>query len=422
MSTRHHRRGGALLAAVLLLVALTGCEATIQTRINDARTAAGRPTLPRARYLDEAAKAKSRAMCDARTVTTSPDPTATYDGEQALWVVEASGAQPLDMSIADPWERDAAATDALWAEADSNPNMRAATLLAQWDDMGVGQTTCPDGKLYMTTLLRDRPSFPAATGRFTSPIYSESQVTVTKGLVYGRARHISGAMVDLALDVYAPPRDGTKLRPAVVLAHGGAFVGGNREIMAADAMGYARLGYVGITISYRLRPEPRVLEEAVADAIDDGMESVRWVRANAGTYAVDTSRIAFAGTSAGGAIALGVGMGNDLSPTGPLAAYSPAVATAVSTGAHLTPGLDLPVWSPDRTPVLMYTHEIELTEPDAPADHDYETCLYIRDGGGQCDWHEIPGEGHTIGIGPSGSRWAGTTGPYLWDTLRLASL
>jgi enterochelin esterase-like enzyme len=149
---------------------------------------------------------------------------------------------------------------------------------------------------------------------------------------------------------------------------------------------------------------------------------VRWVRSTAGTYAVDTTRIGFAGNSAGGAIALGVGMGNDLTPGGPLAAHSPTVATAVSTGAHLTPGLSLPVWTPDRTPVLMYTHEIESTEPDAPRDHDYETCLFIRDGGGQCDWHEIPGEGHTISISPHGSRWAGITGPYLWDTLRLGSL
>ena len=88
---------------------------------------------------------------------------------------------------------------------------------------------------------------------------------------------------------------------------------------------------------------------AARNAIDDGMESVRWLRSKAATYGFDDTRIAALGSSAGGAIALGIGATDDPTPTGPVAAWSPKIRAAVSTGAHLTPGLDLGLFTLEAT-------------------------------------------------------------------------
>lgn len=417
------RTSAAVAAMVLVLVALTGCEATIASRINDGRAMVGRPALPRARYLDEAAKAKSQAMCTARAEVATPNPTTAYAGEQAVEVWEGVDSEPLDMSLSDPWARDGKATDAMLARANGDPAQQARFVDARWDDMGIGQATCPDGKLYMTVLLRDRPALPAGGGRFATYQYTDAQIAVTNGLVYRQARRYDGVMVDLALDVYVPPTaGGPALRPAVVLVHGGGFQGGTRDHMIAEARTYARTGYVAISISYRLRPSGSPLLETAADAIDDAMEAVRWVRSQAGTYKIDTTRIGIAGVSAGGAIALGVSLTNDPTPTGPLAAFSPTVAAGISTGAHLTPGLGLPIWDFDRAPVLMANFAVDEVDPDAPKDYFYETCAATRAGGGSCDYREIAGTGHTIAIGPSGTYWSAWTGPFMYRALRLGSL
>ena len=106
------------------------------------------------------------------------------------------------------------------------------------------------------------------------------------------------------------------------------------------------MGYAVIAIDYRLDPllnGPHTLADqlqAAANAIADAQESVRWLKAHAATYGIDTTRIAAVGDSAGGAIALGLSAVPDSHPTSPYSAYSPSVAAAVSTGAYLTPGLE----------------------------------------------------------------------------------
>jgi acetyl esterase/lipase len=288
--------------------------------------------------------------------------------------------------------------------------------------VGVGEATCDDGQLYLTLLLRDGPTMPAS-GRYSSRVYAAGQITEATGLVYGTAVDHQGRTVDLLLDVYSPPYSPTVGdRPLVVLIHGGGFVGGTRTDLRPAAVEYARRGYVAASIDYRLRPHDDEQQQVVAavQAIDDGMESVRWLRANAATYHIDTGRIAALGTSAGGGIALGIGEATDPTPGGPLAAQSPKVDAVMSTGAALTSGLDLVGFEPTDAPAMMFYFEQDTSKYGHTWDWAYETCTAIRDAGNSCDFIKQAGSGHTISLNPTGPWWSPEIGPFLWHHLGLA--
>jgi dipeptidyl aminopeptidase/acylaminoacyl peptidase len=93
-----------------------------------------------------------------------------------------------------------------------------------------------------------------------------------------------------------------------VWVHGGGFTMGDKSSGRAKATFFARLGYVAVSINYRLlspdgcggNPNPTpVCQNAALEAQHDAQAAVRWLRANAATYRIDTSRIAMAGASAG---------------------------------------------------------------------------------------------------------------------------
>lgn len=139
-------------------------------------------------------------------------------------------------------------------------------------------------------------------------------------------------------------------------------------------------------------------------------------------YDIDPTRIATVGYSAGGAISLGIAVATDLTPGGPLAAYSPTVA-AVSTGAQLTPGIDAGAltFEPTDAPVLMFHYETDASSGTAV--YAMRTCTAIRDGGSTCDFVLEPGEGHTTDLDPHPTRkwWNTELGPFIWTQLRLAT-
>ncbi|MFO1301155.1 MAG: alpha/beta hydrolase [Burkholderiaceae bacterium] len=97
-------------------------------------------------------------------------------------------------------------------------------------------------------------------------------------------------------DVFEP---GVADAPIVVFVHGGAFVRGSKrttdEIHDNVLYWFARQGFVGVNLEYRLAPETRYPGGAldVAAALD-------WVSANATRFGGDASRILLVGHSAGG--------------------------------------------------------------------------------------------------------------------------
>lgn len=92
-----------------------------------------------------------------------------------------------------------------------------------------------------------------------------------------------------------------------MIIHGGGWRSGNRTQHYPLAQRLAGLGYVCFTPEYRLSAE--ALYPA---AVYDLKSALRWIRANAKKYNVDTNKIAVLGFSAGGELAafLGTTMGN----------------------------------------------------------------------------------------------------------------
>jgi acetyl esterase/lipase len=113
------------------------------------------------------------------------------------------------------------------------------------------------------------------------------------------------------LDLYLPTGAFKKGRPAVLFIHGGGFKGGDKaEFRSASVSAdLARAGYVVASCNYVLssKKNPGVWPQNLSDC----RNAVRWLRQNAETLGVDPSRIAVAGGSAGGYLALMVGFSED---------------------------------------------------------------------------------------------------------------
>jgi acetyl esterase/lipase len=145
-----------------------------------------------------------------------------------------------------------------------------------------------------------------------------SNVTVTSNLQYGSAPGLDGDPVVLRLDLYRPAGDTQTSRPALVWVHGGGFTAGSKTntVPVDAATTFAKLGYVVVSIDYRLlapsgcvgNPGQAACTNAALEAKRDAQAAVRWLRANAGTYGVDPTRIGIAGESAGGITATLVGL------------------------------------------------------------------------------------------------------------------
>src|SRR5215218_8726755 len=149
---------------------------------------------------------------------------------------------------------------------------------------------------------------PAGDGtlRYRDQVFSA--VTTTTDITYGSAPGADGNPETLKLDLYQPTGDTIANRPALVWVHDGGFTMGDKSSGRARATLFAKLGYVAVSINYRLlspdgcggNPNPTpVCQNAALEAQHDAQTAVRWLRANAATYRIDTSRIAMAGASAG---------------------------------------------------------------------------------------------------------------------------
>lgn len=123
------------------------------------------------------------------------------------------------------------------------------------------------------------------------------------------AETLDASGVDVA-DGVAPAADGRSIRvriyrggacgaPAVIFSHSGAFVLGNLDTDHRQCVELARrAGCTVISVDYRLAPE-----HPHPAAFDDAVAVLNWVAAEADSLDVDSSRLAVAGSSAGGALA-----------------------------------------------------------------------------------------------------------------------
>jgi len=150
-------------------------------------------------------------------------------------------------------------------------------------------------------------------GRYQTDIYSV--VDTTFDIQYGSNTDLSNNPVNLMMDIYQPQGDTASMRPLVIFAHGGSFIGGDKASADISYMAteLAKKGYVCASITYRLAPNAFYLisEEntvkVVFGAIQDGKAAIRYFRKDAATtntYKIDPDQIFIGGTSAGGILGI----------------------------------------------------------------------------------------------------------------------
>jgi acetyl esterase/lipase len=107
------------------------------------------------------------------------------------------------------------------------------------------------------------------------------------------------------LDLFTPEESDNGSLPGVLLVHGGGWRSGDRSLQIPLAQFLAAHGYVTAVVEYRLSTEA-----PYPMAVHDIKSAVRWMRAHASEYNIDSARIAVSGSSAGGHIAALVGTTN----------------------------------------------------------------------------------------------------------------
>jgi acetyl esterase/lipase len=125
----------------------------------------------------------------------------------------------------------------------------------------------------------------------------EPKTTAEQDIVYTKL----GA-TELKLDL-ARPADGKGPFPGILVIHGGAWRGGNKADVSPILPEFARHGYVAVSPQYRLCPR-----ETFPVQVHDVKAAVRWMKTNASKYRIDPNRIGAIGFSAGGHLAMMLGV------------------------------------------------------------------------------------------------------------------
>jgi len=121
---------------------------------------------------------------------------------------------------------------------------------------------------------------------------TKSNIKITMDLSYGpHPRHL--------LDIYTLQAGTTYALPVIVFVHGGAFVRGEKKI-SKELYGnvprwFARNGYIGINLEYRLAPE-----SVFPGGAKDLARAIEWIKQSISQFGGDPNKIFLLGHSAGG--------------------------------------------------------------------------------------------------------------------------
>jgi acetyl esterase/lipase len=159
------------------------------------------------------------------------------------------------------------------------------------------------GFIQASSVLAAAPALTAVTARAQPPPVDIGNLRAEKDIVFGK-----GGEMDMTLDVYRPPEGVTSKRMAIIHLFGGGFFAGNKGAgyIINDAKALGARGYTNVSANYRLQSQglwPAQLHDVKA--------AIRWTRANAERIGVDADKIAVAGYSAGGMLALMAAGTND---------------------------------------------------------------------------------------------------------------
>ncbi len=107
--------------------------------------------------------------------------------------------------------------------------------------------------------------------------------------------------IKLKLFVFTPLNNNSAVKkPAIVFFHGGGWNNGSPKSFFRQSEYLASRGIVAISAQYRLRDSNGTTPK---ECVKDSKSAIRWVRAHALEFGIDSDRIAAGGGSAGGHIA-----------------------------------------------------------------------------------------------------------------------
>ncbi len=136
----------------------------------------------------------------------------------------------------------------------------------------------------------------ATVSSATALAAEKADVDIKNDIVYATV-----ADEELKLDL-ATPKGLDRAVPAIVMIHGGGWMGGKRQDMTGVMKEAAARGFVSATVSYRFAPKHRFPAQ-----VEDVKCAVRYLRANAEQLKIDPKRIGAMGISAGAHLSMMLG-------------------------------------------------------------------------------------------------------------------
>jgi len=131
-------------------------------------------------------------------------------------------------------------------------------------------------------------------------------VTMIHDVAFAHPTLSNGKAKELEMDILVPQPP--KVRPLVVYVTGGGFVQATKEAALNLRTYVAESGYIVASVEYRTDRDGATYRDGIADV----KSAVRFLRANAKKYGIDTQHVAVWGESAGGYLVAMVGVTNGL--------------------------------------------------------------------------------------------------------------
>jgi acetyl esterase/lipase len=164
----------------------------------------------------------------------------------------------------------------------------------------------------------------------------------------------------LKLDLHQNQKPG--LHPVALIIHGGGWVQGSKEEQEAFLAPYVNWGFSVVNINYRLASTAKA-----PAAVEDCMSALRWVIKNGKKYNFDVKKIVTTGFSAGGHLALMVGM------------ITPTQVAAIINFAGITDVTDLLSGTNQKSYALQWFGE-KITKEEMAIAKRVSPINYVRSG------------------------------------------
>lgn len=130
-----------------------------------------------------------------------------------------------------------------------------------------------------------------------------------------------------------------QLNPAIALFHGGGWAYGSPSEFYSTCERYARKGFITFSFQYRLSmtedgrvPHPDI---TLVECVKDARSAMRWIKENAGALYIDPEKVIAGGQSAGGQLALGTAMFDDINEESDNMNISPVPAALLLFSSNL---------------------------------------------------------------------------------------